>query len=668
MPIATNANGEALFLSQEGEWKPAQIAENPQTKQKLAFDGKDWVPFDGKPVDRLPGQPTMPEVDAAMRTGANALTFGMADRLAAGGQALTGGAPSYSEALKAEVDKTNAARSNYPKSALAGEIVGGLAGGAGLVKSGATLAGRVGPGFLPRTLGYGAEGAAYGAAHGAGHTYTGNPSDYAQNALSGAQTGGAVGLGLGAAAPVVGKTAQAAYKGASAFFGPRVDGTYLGFGLGRGASSLLKGAAMADAPGLRTISQMGDAAMLPDAGPAMLGLAQGAATGTGPGRSALVNNLRTRDQQTAQRLAQASDRYLGPAPIPSQVEAGLKSKRSALSPDYEDALNNGSAVDTQTIIDKIDAMIPNVRGAARTELQKVRDDLFITDASGNTKVPDPHPRALLETRKAIDGNATQDANARRVLGDVRKLVDEELSLKVPGIKTIDAQYADLKRQSDALERGQSVFDTGKSAIRPSELAAEMRSAGQMINGVQGPSGAPNMIRAGARADIDRRVGTSSNDLNALEKTFGTPEDWNYDKLATLFGDQNRDAITNIITANRKFRDTYQKTVDGSQSAQRLEAANAMKGSEGGNVPRDITLTGAGLGGANWLAKTLTGMTSESTRDQVGRFLANANPQDVQRLAQILLQSAQATNANSSGFGRVMAAPGWIGATAPADRR
>lgn len=48
MPIAMNDAGDAVFLSPDGEWKPAILAENPQTKEKLAYDGKEWQPIKPK--------------------------------------------------------------------------------------------------------------------------------------------------------------------------------------------------------------------------------------------------------------------------------------------------------------------------------------------------------------------------------------------------------------------------------------------------------------------------------------------------------------------------------------------------------------------------------------------------------------------------------------------
>ena len=48
MPIATNDKGDTVFLDNDGAWKPATLAEHPETKQRLAFDGTTWTPLPSK--------------------------------------------------------------------------------------------------------------------------------------------------------------------------------------------------------------------------------------------------------------------------------------------------------------------------------------------------------------------------------------------------------------------------------------------------------------------------------------------------------------------------------------------------------------------------------------------------------------------------------------------
>ena len=66
-----------------------------------------------------------------------------------------------------------------------------------------------------------------------------------------------------------------------------------------------------DAARLRTIPDT-PGAMLPDAGPSMQGVAQGATLGTGgEGKTLLESRLRARDVGTGDRIAQTTDQTFG---------------------------------------------------------------------------------------------------------------------------------------------------------------------------------------------------------------------------------------------------------------------------------------------------------------------------------------------------------------------
>jgi hypothetical protein len=589
------------------------------------------------------------------RLAANGATFGLADKFAGGMDALTGRAPSYDAGTKANRAETQAIRDRLPESAVV-EGLGGLGGGVGLMKSGLTLAGRFGPSLLGRTAGYGLEGGAYGAAHGAGNTYSDKLSDYIKNAKDSATTGALIGGAL----PVAGTAAGAAYRLGSAFLGPRVEG------LGRGASAMLRGAAQADEAGLRALPGMGPEAMLVDAGPAMRGLGQGAGTGTGEGRSALANALKVRDDRTGERLARSLDENLGPSPVPSQVEAGLAGARQELAPAYQQVFQGARPVDTSILAERLNGIAMSERGPAHRAARQVREMLNDPVA---TRELDRNPQALLNTRQAIDGIIANevDPNTIRVLTQARQAVDTELSNAVPGIKAVDAQFAELSRQSSGLQRGSQVLDSGKTAIRPVELVDELRQGALPQGEMIGPSAAPTRLRQGTRAELDRLVGTNVNDLNTLERKIGTPQDWNSQKLGTIFGEGPRDRVTEALMNNRKFRQSYQDIVQGSQTAQRTASANAMDGAAGGNVPHDSTMTGLGLKALNLVSKAISGASTARTKDEIGKVLASQGP-EVQRLASELLLSAYKTGQNSKAILQVMSSPYWISASTPASGR
>ena len=209
----------------------------------------------------------------------------------------------------------------------------------------------------------------------------------------------------------------------------------------------------------------------------------------------------------------------------------------------------------------------------------------------------------------------------RQLSTARQAVDSELASAAPGIKDVDARYAELMRQRESLAHGSQILDNGKTAIRPAELASEIQQSSLPQGEMVGPSASPLRLRQGARAEIDRLVGTNINDLNTLERTFATPNDWNYQKLGTVFGDSARDKVAEALLANRQFRDTYQKVVQGSQTAQRSKAANALDDNVINNVPKDTTLTGLTLNATSRIAKHLAGMSRDTTKDQIGTVLS-----------------------------------------------
>lgn len=676
-PMGRKVTDPALLSQLEGAAQPVAMVPSYDTMGNPTGFTEPASPFEtmtyGQQLASVGGA-----LDKGVRMLANGATFGMADRIAGGMDALTGQAPSYSEGVGAQHAQTKAIRDANPALAGVGEAAGGLLSGVGLVKNGITLAGRLGSGLVPRILGYGAEGAAYGAASGAGGTYSEEPQDYMANAAQGAKWG----AGIGAAMPVIGAAAGGLYRGATAIGGRNIEG------VNRAGSAALRAAAQADEAGLRALPAMGPEAMLPDAGPSMLGLAQGAATGNGPGRSGLVNALMERDAGTGQRLASAVDGAIGPAPIPSRVEAGIVSNRRALGPEYEAALDDARSVapaqpsntpywgfpsqagahtapaqaGTRAIAEALDTQIVDARGPVRTALEQARNMLNLH----GTRQIDPSPRALLETRHALDGmigEAERSGNGSvvRALTGARRQVDDVLAEAVPGIKAVDAKYAELARQSEGLERGQTIFDTGRgTVIRPAELADETAAGalprGQMV----GPSAVPMRIRQGARAELDRVVGTQVNDLNAMERTLGTPQDWNQQKAAIVFGQEPVDQIVEAIRTNRTFRNSLQRIAQGSDTAARTESAKLLEAGQG--LKGDTTAVGLAATAFQRIAKALIGANSQATKDQVAQAMASPN---VRQVAEALLASAGKAREGAAAVNRALANPAYLGgASAP----
>jgi hypothetical protein len=183
---------------------------------------------------------------------------------------------------------------------------------------------------------------------------------------------------------------------------------------------------------------------------------------------------------------------------------------------------------------------------------------------------------------------------------------------VPDVANIDARYAEIASRQDAYDYGRNALDGGKEAIPPRTFARNDAELGQPKGTeaatVQGPSAAPLASREGTKYDIDRLLGTTSNDLQQLKTLF--KERFNVEKFETQYGPEARQAMQEAIDNNITFREAYQKIVHGSKTADTLAAAK-----ETGTVPK-LSLKDAAL-------------------DIYNRFQAGTQSQQRNRIAEIL---------------------------------
>jgi hypothetical protein len=504
--------------------------------------------------------------------------LGGLQRAGAYGRSVMSGQP-YDEELKTVQGMTEQAQSEHPYLSTAGNVVG-AAGALGPV--GATEAGAAALGLRGSTLvGRAAAGAGTMGTVGAADSAVRSGGDPYETAK-----GGVVGAVGGAAGPYVGEAAGAGWRyGRSLMPWNRPGGSLSS--VSGGASRYAANAAPSAAQ-VAELQRLGPHATLADISPEWMGVARGAAARPG-NRDAIVQALLDRQAGANQRLGQDLDTSLGSVRNPGRTEAYLDESRRALGPEYERALVGARAVDTQGIADALDTQIINIRGDAQRALQRVRNDLNI---HGQNQL-DPHPRTLLSTRRAIDGMLDGETNRNVIanLTEARRMVDAELTRAVSGIKDVDAQFAELSRQSGGLTRGSQVLDSGKTAIRPEDLAEEMRQ-GALPQGTQvGPSAVPQRMQEGARAEIDRVAGTSANDPVALQRLVKGEGDWNRDKLRTLFGPQADDAL-NAIDRETIFNRTANRVTSGSDTAMATGFADFLnRAAAGPNVPHDLTITG-----------------------------------------------------------------------------
>lgn len=541
------------------------------------------------PPAKADGGGILKTIDDYVRSAANGMTFGLADRFAAGMGALTGAggnAGDYSGNLKSEQAKTDQFASEHPIGNIAAQTAGGLAtfpvGGAATAIKEASLGGKalIGAGI----------GAGYGGLQGAGSSkdLTDLPQ-VAQNAAIGAGTG----FATGGAVPILGAGIGAAGSGIA-------NALQSVPGISRAAVPHLVSALQADtAPTVQAeITRLGPTAMLADAGPALLGKAQGTALNSDEARSTLATALKSRDVATNQRIAGDVNQALGPAEDPQIVrDAIIAHRQSVDNVAYPAALDNAPPVKTADILSQLDDMIPRSVGMEKKALTNLRGMMMTTekrpvvdtagypqyDSAGqqrfqNVPVSQNDASVLHKVKQELDNVIQYDAPGLGVpagavsrqqgaLKQFRGQLNDALETQVPGYQKANNASSALARRAEAVQAGTQYLGTGKTTPSPERFAGTFS---QLAPGEQ------IALAKGSTGEIDRLLGTKLNDLQALKAALQGEGGWNAAKLGIVHGQDAADQLVGSVDRNLKFRDTYNKVVENSQTAQRQAAASAMK--------------------------------------------------------------------------------------------
>jgi hypothetical protein len=552
-------------------------------------------------------------IHAPTRILENGFLFGLGDRVRAGMDAAIGNG-TYGGNLANERAQTEQYKSDHPIAAPVLEGVGGIAtplGVLGAAAKGTSLGGK----------------ALYGAGAGAGlgsvlgvtnsEDWTNLPQTM-RDAVFGAGTGAA----LGAALPVAGAGIGAGFN----WLSNAVRSTP---GISRSAMPHLIEAYKADGPAAvqAQLDRLGPNAMLADAGPAMLGKAQGASLNSDEGRSVLQSALTKRNEGTNQRIMGDVNRALGPAEDPQTITNAIRQHRTDVdNVAYPAALSNALPVRTAPILRQIEDMIPRAVGNEQRALTHLRDMMTTTerrpllDAQGHPQydnlgrqrwqevpVSQHDAEVLHKVKQELDNVIQYDAPGLGVpagaltrqqgtLKLMRGQLNNALETQVPGYRQANAASAALARRGDAVEAGTQYLGAGKTTPSPERFAAEFDPLSQ---------GEKIAFAKGSRGNIERVLGTKANDLQALRGELQGEGGWNTAKIATVHGQGAADTLMGSVDRNLKFRDTFNKVVEGSQTDIRNAARKAMK-------PDPSTETPMFNPGS-----TVTGMTATAVKKGVG---------------------------------------------------
>ncbi|RWL45310.1 MAG: hypothetical protein EOR60_15320 [Mesorhizobium sp.] len=405
-----------------------------------------------------------------------------------------------------------------------------------------------------------------------------------EEAKHGAEVGALTGLAAPIVAPLIGKGVKAIADNV------QLSSIAKALGLDKQATRVLADAVRQDAGDYGALTQLGEDAMLMDLGPNLRHTAGAIAATPGEGKAIVRGAIGARDADANWRIRSTLDNTLGEAPTPSHIIDRANRNQLNLQPQYREALRDASGIDAAPIARYLDAEAQTLRGDAQRGIQRVRSMLDYVptgeEIARARALGQPAPSGLihdagtlLNARQAVDDllETAQGSNHLNALQTARQAIDDELAAKVPNIKEVDAKYAELARQKEAVQRGQSVLSSGREAPRPDELAQEVEQ-GALPQGLQvGPSAVPLRLREGARAEIERIVGTNANDRVALQRLIKGEGDWNRARLSTLFGQDKANAIIDLLDREKLFADTSNIVTRNSETAARIAAQDAIAG-------------------------------------------------------------------------------------------
>ena len=530
----------------------------------------------------------------------------------------------YDENLKLAQDISQKAQDAHPYVTTGANIAGAVAGTAPLIAAAPAAFGAGGGSALLRTGASTLSGGVLGGADAAVRS---------GGDLEATKKGAGLGMAMGLVAPVaanlIGKGTKSLINAGRNWRAARAAG------MKPEALSHLSRAAVddgLDAAAVQSrLADMGPDAMLADLGPNLQKQAGALAASPGRGQEIVRTALADRQAGANARIGSAIDDNLGPrSVVPSELNATIQANQQALGPQYGEVFQKPTRYDFTAITDDLDKSIQNLRGDAQRGLQRVRDMMNVH----NTNQVTADPRIAFETRQAIDGMLATETNPKVIgaLSETRQMLDEALRASVPRIKEVDANFAELARQREALQRGQTVLAGGREAPRPSELVREVTEGALPQNMQIGPSAVPLRLSQGARAEVERIVGNNANDVSALNKLIKGEGDWNRARLATLFGQDKADRLFKVLDNERTYADTANTVTRNSETAARIAAQEELGVKAGGFGAAESFKAGGVRGAArsvmfdqaSKVARALLPQSGERAREDLAKALVGSN--------------------------------------------
>lgn len=598
------------------------------------------------------------EIDSIGRNFANSATLGLADRVAAAGNAVLPvdnlfGAKnksiwdgsSFGQAYDANMrlqERTNAAdRLANPWTSAGGDIGGSIA---GMMLANQMLA-KLGASALVAKTGGVAGDVTYGTARGA-----------VEDGPMGALTGGALAAAGGAAGryvlgPAIG--AVAASKPGQAVINTVGRGANAAANVGRGLigrKSVPFRPTMLPAP--VTGGERAALARVPDDVASQLSYAQNAGlplalADTSPQLQALAGSVvrkspdayaMARDTLGARALGQADRaqeqivRNFGPVANPNDISESLLQQARARSAPLYDAFRAQPArtSDELQVLMQTPAgrqALENARSIAANEGRDPNALGFDLDAQGNVILrSDPSPETLDLVKRGLDdvvGSYRNPVTGQLDLNDQGRAVEglrqrfvSEVDRLYPNYAEARAAYAGPASERAALQQGRDL-----ATANPRDIQVTM---GRMTPGQQ------EQFKLGQRVAMSDAVDKVRYSSNPYQNIYGSPVA--QERAATVFGRGPADEMRRAYETEQRMAQTAYDTLGGSPTAMRLAADEAFDSPLATAIDTGFTIaTGGGapsIGAkaANWIKDSYRLGASKKKADQLAPLLFETNPE------------------------------------------
>lgn len=612
-------------------------------------------------------------LDAAGRNFANAGTLNLADRIAAGGNALLPidnlfGAnnrsiwdgSTFGQAFDANMDlqrRTNAADDQVnPVPSFAGDVGGSIA---GMLGANAILRGLGAGGVVAKTGGAAGD-IAYGTARGG-----------VEGGAPGAVVGGTAALGgnlLGryAIAPAVtaargtrpgqfvaglagraGNTVANAARGAVGRAPVPYSAASVPAALSGGEAAAMTRIPPDVEAQLVTAQQMGLPVSLADTSPQLQTLA-GSVARKSPDAYAMARDVfGSRALGQADRAQQQIARNFGPIANPNEVsEQLLQQARAASRPAYQafEAMPARTSDELQAMLQTPAGQqaLANARNIAANEGRDPNALGFDLDDQGQVILrSDPSPQTLDLVKRGLDDVVSGSANpltgrietdaGRAVEGLRRRFVQEADRLYPEVYAAARGAYAGPAGERAALQQGRDML-----SANPRDIQVTM---GRMTPGQS------DQFRLGQRVAMSDAVNKVRDSSNPYQTIYGSPVA--RERAATVFGEAPAANMGKAYDLEQTMARTAYDTLGGSPTAMRTAADSAFDSPMATGLDAGFTvLTGGGapaLGAkvANYLKDTYRLGASKKKADQLAPILFNTNPAEAKAIIDALSKKSAA---------------------------